>query len=387
MLGISNHHKKAVAVVDVGSGSVGMGVALVGSTGPAELILAERGVLSLEHRTPEHIASDVTGLLASVGGKVFTAYTSDLQKQYGRIRTAEVVIRAPWTRSASVSAESRFKEDVHITQQTIADLAQEALKKATEIEQSALLEANVVRVELNGYATANPTGKKAHSIAVRALVSDVDVHIRQMVSEHIQRLCGVQEPTIRSGTRAMLSMIREHSDISRSALILDLTGEATNVIVMRKGISVEHALIPVGTRSILERVAGNKLPDEIMGTIRMISSDECHSAACEEALTSLAHVENDLVKEFGEVFNTLVSTRRLPNDCLLVVHPDMAQWLAHFFGRIDFSQFTMTAQPLEVKILSIDDLKEGALAASGVPQDMGLLIVSALVNSEMQHKE
>ncbi|MDZ4227053.1 MAG: hypothetical protein U1D26_01090, partial [Patescibacteria group bacterium] len=85
---------------------------------------------------------------------------------------------------------------------------------------------------------------------------------------------------------------------------------------------------------------------------------------------------------FGECMAKCAETRRLPDRMVLFAHPDMAQWLARFFARIDFTQFTRTTKPFEVKTLESADLARCVEPVAGISPDIGITIAGTLVNIE-----
>ena len=76
--------------------------------------------------------------------------------------------------------------------------------------------------------------------------------------------------------------------------------------------------------------------------------------------------------------------RRLPNDLVLAVQPDLAPWLSQFFSRIDFTQFTKTAQPFEIQLLTPEKLNRLVAFDTGVLPDAAFAVGGALVNIEEQ---
>ena len=62
----------------------------------------------------------------------------------------------------------------------------------------------------------------------------------------------------------------------------------------------------------------------------------------------MAEAEPEFAKRFGGAFATLAAKRKLANTLVLFAHPDMAEWMRHFFSRLDFTQFTQTSQPFDV---------------------------------------
>ncbi len=85
---------------------------------------------------------------------------------------------------------------------------------------------------------------------------------------------------------------------------------------------------------------------------------------------------------FGETLGACAAARRLPTNLILCAHPDVAPWLSKFFSRIDFSQFTVTAQPFSVTVLDPALLAEIVRPEPGVVLDSGLAIGCGFVNIE-----
>ena len=96
----------------------------------------------------------------------------------------------------------------------------------------------------------------------------------------------------------------------------------------------------------------------------------------------MAKVEPELVRVFGEGMAVCAAQARLPNKLILITQPDMAPWLAKFFSRIDFTQFTLTTQPFSVETIAPADLSAWVTAARGVVLDTGVALSAALVNRE-----
>ncbi len=161
-----------------------------------------------------------------------------------------------------------------------------------------------------------------------------------------------------------------------------MASEGTNFVVIRDGITTDHATIPEGKNSILKRISGNGMTEETLTLLRLIARGECHDPACEAVQIAMAKAEPELVRAFGEVIAKLVMQQRLPNHLILATHEDLIPWLSSFFSRIDFAQFTTTTQPFAVTPLKPVDFAHLALPETGIQVDTGILIAAALVNIE-----
>ncbi|MBI2610399.1 hypothetical protein HYW60_00470 [Candidatus Kaiserbacteria bacterium] len=371
---------RTVAVADIGSSSVAVGIVRVVPHGGARVLVAERATLPVSERSLEATATGVISLLEETATKVLATYAGAAERPK-HVEAAYAVIHSPWTRSKTIRATLQLPEELRIERGMISNLAQEALQADAEYQHDKVLEAGVIRVELNGYPTLKPVGKRAHHVAASALLSECDPRIRAGVAEVLAKVFACPPPTLRSDTRALLSVTRESSTLPKEALIVNMTYEATNIVVVRKGIIAETALVAEGIGSILRRIAGEKMPEETLALIRLLALDQCDSDACEATKAAIARAEPELARIFGETFGHLSASRRLPNRLVLVAHEDLAGWLSRFFDRIDFAPFTVTTRPFLPVPLSLESIKELAVFenASG---DVSLGIAAALVNME-----
>lgn len=382
MLGLARKPRgKTVAVVDIGGGSAGVAILEIFRMAPMRVVVSERSVLPIGERAEEASVAGVVAELGKAAEKALAAYSAKRDKE-GTPHVSEVyaVVRAPWTRTKTVRAMSALPKETRVDNSMVAALAREAIQVDTEFDHATLLEASVVRVELNGYPTANPQGKEAKTIAVSVLLSDCRSDIRSAVAEALQRVFACPPPVFRSGVGALLWFLRENGLLVKDALIISMASNATSLVVVRKGVFVEIGHVLEGSWTIAHRIAGGKLPEEVFTLIRMLAKDECEGDACEAAKAAIARVEPDLVKVFGEAFVKMAASQRFPNTLILLVPQDLSEWLQHFFTRIDFAQFTITMQPLSPIIpeMGVDRTKtsEHTLAL-----DPGLAVACALVNT------
>lgn len=373
--------EKIVAVADIGSASAAVAILSISKDKPARVLAGGRSSLPVEERTRDAAATQIAERLTDAGEKAMHSYSA-LYKKPHPVEEVYCVIHAPWIRSLPQSASANFETDKKITAPMIADLAKQALASQKDVDYANLLEASVVRVELNGYPTAKPEGKSAHSLILSILVSECDPQLRAAAVSGLQHLFPHLKPKLRSSVRALLSALHELPGGGNDRLVVDITGEETSLVVIREGTVGKLQPVKLGTRAILKQLSPQGMPEEMYTLIRMVGHDQCTSAACDAIRAAMLHVEPELVRTFGEAMSACTTPRRLPNSLLLLVHPDMQQWLGKFFGRIDFAQFTETTQPFDVQVLAAKDLA-GALAPERqVVLDPSLALSAALVNTE-----
>lgn len=373
---------RAVAVADIGGGSAGVAIVEPSPGGPIKILASERSTLPFEERSADATIAGALSNLQEAAAKALAAYSARKDKTSSNIGSAYAVIRTPWANSRTIRSSKRFTEETVIEPQMIGELGQTALKEMGVAGQANVFETTVVRVELNGYPTARPKGKKAHEIAVSLLASACEPRIRTGVSDALTKAFGCPPPTLRSGTRALLSVLHESAVLPKDCFVVNMTSLGTSLVVVRKGVVGESATVAEGTHSILKRIGGDKLPEETLTLMRLLALDQCENESCEAIKTSIAKAEPELVKVFGEALGKISAPRRIPNSLVLAAPQDISPWLSQFLSRLDFSQFTVTTKPFSTRSLNSRDLDELITYAPGAKLDPGLSVASALVNIE-----
>ena len=370
--------EKVIAVADIGSGSAALAIVAVPKEGPVRILAAERRFLPLEERSPEAIVTAIGTHLLEAGNHVLAGH----RKNGGpEPESVYAIIRAPWMQSKTIGARATFPKPTRITSAMISKLAQQAMANENEFKAD-ILEAGVIRVEMNGYPTSEPEGKPCSELSVVALLSVCDPSLHKSVTNSLQQLFGGRRIIMRSGVHAILSVMRDTPDMPEDFLVVDMASEGTNFMVVRDNITTGHGISSEGKTTILKRISANGMIENTLTLLRLIARGECHDPACDALSTAMAKAEPELVRVFGEIIAKLVMRQRLPNHLILATHEDLVPWLTRLFSRIDFAQFTTTTQPFNVLALKPADFAHWVLSGENVRADTGILIAAALVNIE-----
>lgn len=361
---------KRIALFDIGSASVGFAVVELNGDDPARVVASKRAKLALSERTEGQRISGLRRLFDEEGPHFFAEVT---RRGFTDIEKGLVIVHAPLMQTRSAKASREFRAPQKITHDIIGSLAHQALTQPDGAHDDAaaeVFERTVIRVELNGYATAHPEGKVAEKIETTLVVSTMPAELKTMVRDGVGKLLPGRTLTVRSSLTLYSMLLRDIATRANDYTILDMTSVATACIGVRDGVVTQHAVIAAGTQTLLEVTAKESAvaPDEVFSLIRLATEDACETTQCEAIAKAVAKAERKLVRMFGEGFSTVVGERRLPNLLVVAVHPDLAVWARGFFDRLDFSQFTVTGRPFSVQVISAEGLERFATVdAEAVP--------------------
>lgn len=372
-------------VADIDTGSIGLAIVSVPKKGAAHIEAAVRTPLRLDEGTPEQILSATLQSLPETTQNLLTLFQDRKGTSASTPDEGYVIFHAPWVRAFGARVEGNLGAERVIEEDMIRSLSKEALKHMEGLDQSRFFEASVLRVDVNGYPTKKPEGKKASTVAVTALGCDIDTNTRRSVLEALSSVFPGRSWKERSAIRVAASVVSEEWLSKREYVFVDIASDGTDITVMRKNETTEHILAPEGVRTILKKVTPtNGLPEETLSLLSLIASDQCDDDACAPVRDALGKAEVDLAKIFGEAFAAVSKNRRLPNALVLSVHPALAPWFEHFFSRVDFGQFTATTEPFSVETLSPAHLSHTVSSVNEKEVDTALLLAAAALRGEKQ---
>lgn len=385
LFGIGTATKEALVVVDTDGGAIGLGIALSESKG-IRIVQAKRIRLPIETRSEEQAAIALSEVLKEHLPPLITAYAaSDHFAEGGPPKRVSVLLHAPWVQSETFVIEQQFEKPEQITAAAIREAGAAALSKQA-VAQGDIIESGIVRVEVNGYSTHHAAGKKGSSFGITILRSTCNARLKQLFDGVIGVILS-QPPQYVSMARAATTFIRQHGLRRRSYLLVDIGADGSLFATIKRDAITHHETLPVGVNTILKRLSGEKgLPDDILSLMRMVAGESCTDEACVALAQSLSAVEPELLKSYGEVLTKLAEKRRLPNSLVLFAPRDVALWLAHFFSRLDFSQFTTTMRPFSVEIFDSIQLPNVVQFDPGIERDNALALGAALFNNSFAVK-
>jgi hypothetical protein len=296
----------------------------------------------------------------------------------GRIQTTPIeavyiVLHAPFATSVMIASETHFERETRIQDATIAQMARGALAEAKR-DRTKLMEASVTRIELNGFPTNEPSGKYASHLKIVSLLSECDPELKREVEGELHKLFPAATPLWRSAVRACASFAHRSPLFGDDYFVLDMGADAAQLSSVRSG-ELDTRTISIGSSTVLAKIAGGRSATEMLGALRMLESGASSGESAESLQKEMARVEPELVKMLAEGIGQMAAVRRVANVLLLLTHRDLEPWLTRLLSRIDFSQFTITTLPFEVRTPRMFDV---------AGSDEGILTVGlALVNSEI----
>ena len=371
---------KAVLIADVDDASVGVAIVRVPKDGPLAILVSERKRLTIEDRTPEQRASGVLQLLDACTDSVLKTYhASDTKHSPAIPRDVYVIVRSAWSRFRTARAEEVLEKPRTVTKEYLSTLAKKALAESSDFDRANIIESGVLNVNVNGYRTDNPLGKKGVRVSVVAFESDIQAEIKRGITQTLGKYLPGRQPIIASGMRSMLTVLYDQMPNAHGYVVMEMGNIQSTCIVIHDDSVSGSGVVPEGLMTIAKRLSGAGIPEEIISQLRMLGTDICATDACKALKDLLARLEPELVKAFGDVFSAFALQKRMPNTIMLIAPTELTPWLQGFLSRIDFAQFTITLQPFTIELVSSYEVNV-RVDWKGLPADTGITTAAKYVH-------
>ncbi len=153
--------EKRYLVADVESGSIGLAIVSVPPKGIVRVEAAGRTSIQLDDASGEQALSSAIQALPNLATQVVSAYQRRKGVETVQPTEGYFFLHAPWVHAFGALVEGNLGSEKIIQEDMIRSLSREALKHMEGLDQSRFFEASVLRVDLDGYPTKKPEGKKA----------------------------------------------------------------------------------------------------------------------------------------------------------------------------------------------------------------------------------
>lgn len=336
-----------VALFDIGSGSVGVALAEVES-GCAEIRYHKRLPIAIAERpTFEQLSKSMFGTLADLAlllqNKGIARLGGAGEKERG-IDTILCVFAAPWYTSktdlVTVRNKSPFAVTRSIIENILADTARDFAGEERKDERFRrgirLIEQSVIETALNGYVVSNPYQKKVQQLDTTIFMSAIPSNVYAKVRSVLGQVFNARRTVCHSFPLVAFSVVRNLFPSSNDFLLVDVTGEVTDITVVRDNVIHEHALVPMGKNALLREIARllKTVPEEAQSLVKLHLEGASSLSRKDQGETytaieqALLKAENEWKKAFEKALQALSREKALPFEVYLSADSSVDEWFA-----------------------------------------------------------
>jgi hypothetical protein len=316
-----NGDKKATGVmlIDVGSGSVGGAVAVFEHGQKPKVVFTAQSQLPIETRiTNKHILPAMVSSLENVIDDltkkgVGLAHSSDGKS----VSLSRIVLNfsSPWHVATTRTIHFKFEKKFLIHHSFLEDiLSHEARNFLDSIskdekddekfnhEKFLIAEQELSKIFINGYPVLNPLNKEAEEFELAVFFSALPNNVIKAVERH----CGKNFPSIRpdfhTSAAVHAKVLRKIFPSEESFFIAHISGETTDISVIKKGVITEIASFPLGRNFIVRRLVEDipgVTPAIALSMLKVNAEGNTNAKLSEKLRSTLEQAETDWVQLFA----------------------------------------------------------------------------------------
>ncbi len=356
-----------VAVFDISSGSVGGAHALVrkdetpdinkvlllaqkrfNSPLQTELTISrfvndtlrniERVAFDLQKETPHHIPDFVQIVLASPW------YTSQTRKIFYDKNTE-------FTCTEKLVKEIISKEVNHILiheKETFGDLGNEYV----------IVEKQISKIKINGYATDDPYGKKCKNIELYLNITVAPKKILDDFKSAIERIYKIKKIHFTTSAYTTHIAMRENSDVSDNSVAIDVGEEITDIAFIKDGVFLHQYSFPVGTYELYRKVAKNtqSTHDESVSLLEAYKSGTLNEKNNLKINQSLMDFMEDWQNEIRKVVDSNTYGFVLSKDWYVVIEKNFEFLVKDKIENDEYLRYKANSK-IKVDVVTEDEIK------------------------------
>lgn len=371
----SQKKERLVAIFDIGSGSVGGAIVRIPTLnkGIPTIIKSVRSEIKSRGDSNSDFSVFMKDMISALSLTVDSLY----KEKVGAPDEIYCVMASPWylseTRVIKLSKEKSFTFTKRLAdeliQKEILNLKETYQKKYNNTDSTPeLIEQHTMAVFLNGYVVSDPIGKKCQSLEMNMVISLASKSCLNKMREVFSNTFHHTKVSFSSFTVATYLAIRDKYIIPDSYLLIDISGEVTDVGIVTKGVLKSVLSFPFGKKTFFKYMC-TKLEIELRDAkelFKLYSQNNLSSQFKEKVVPLFNSIENSWGEAFAQCISTLPRTLVLPSNVFLTADNDIKGWFAEALRNEENIQSKDSNHKYTVvtldgpEFLNMCDIKEGS---------------------------
>lgn len=360
-------HTRYGVAIDIESGSVGIAIVAWGTGTSQKVIWNARTVMPLRKKITERearanvcsVLHDAVRMCGSMGLQALAHHDPS-----ARVATISVSIAAPWSQTVTQTITITRDRPFTITTTVLKEAARKAERATAEAlgrdqhaaEHVSILESTLIALSANGYTIENPLGIHSKSLTATIAVEIADKELMEAITDDMERTFPRVPVRTQTYMHMLYASLRSMRLDTTHACLIDVTGEATEIGIVRENILTHVSHTPYGVDSLSRAVADllNIPLGEALAHLRSGAEIMTKGAALDDVMSLYR-------TNLGELFGRVGGTLALPRTIFLHTDTGADTFLSSQIGQ---AARELTGQIHKVQIVTghYFDLKEPAIS-------------------------
>ena len=272
---------------------------------------------------------------------------------------------SPWFISQTKTIRIEKTSPFLVTKEFLSDILQKEEEEFEKANISAddrvdknnspqVIERKLINVKLNGYKTQNPFGKKATIIELSLFLSLAESSVLQKIEELASKHFHIKEFIFHSFTLISFSAVRDMYERVSNFLLLDITGEVTDVSLIKSGSILKTMSFPLGRNSLIRQISeALKISGEESNSLMRLFLKDSLNKSQSKVLSGVINDSKMLWSgEFQKSLAELSNASSVPTTIFFTADDDVASLYSEAIRSEEFVQHSITEGLFVVSIIN-----------------------------------
>lgn len=343
--GTKNKKAEGAILIDIGSGSVGGAAVVFAQDNKPKIFFETSEPFPVQSKmNNRRLLPSMKTSLTKVIETASKQWVSKLTDEAGRkvpIKRIICTFSSPWHVSTTKTLHFKFEKSFVISTSFINDVVsyesnnftskiiKENLNQSINQEQkSVIAEQETLQTFVNGYPVSYPIDMKANEFEIALFMSAFP---DQLVNS-VENICGKYfpgiHPDLNSGTGVYFHVLKELFPNEASFIIVHISGETTDISVIKKEVITETVSFPLGRNFIIRRLmheAPGVTPGVAISMIKVNSEGISTTKLSEKLNKIVSEAEEDWIELFSNSIHDFSKDFFLPTKVFILAGDSSAK--------------------------------------------------------------
>ncbi|MDB5189881.1 MAG: hypothetical protein JWN49_207 [Parcubacteria group bacterium] len=341
--------RSSVVVIDIGSSSVAG--AYVHYTDKELPIIYYTIRMPIVPGEGEDIQTAMLRTLTAMGTELIEKGAPALRRETGSgsVDSVLVSVSAPWqetkVRTQAIHPDKPFTFTSRMLSEVVSSSANLEAGRVSTGE-------SVIATILNGYEIPNPIGKRATRAEVVILSSTLEASVIDEIRTRVRKWYHTHEITFVAFAPATYTVLRDLYPHEKDFLILDVSGEGTDLAFVKAGLLVDVGTLPKGIHQLLDATRGAERMtiDEESGNARVPSEQPGYISPDRNArfVIRTEAVKKEWLTGLTDLFKQFAQNHALPRTLFLLADPNARDYLRRSLDTDALHSLWLSDEPLSL---------------------------------------
>lgn len=400
MFSLTNSNQAEVVIlIDVGNGTTTGAIAVFKKNEkPTYVYVAKRFFIVTEKVDPARLETEMNLLL----DEMLTMLTQKgFEHKYWlsnkkKINKVLISFSSPWYTSKTKSIHLQNEKEFVITNDFLDNimknevtLLKKELNSENSLETYEVIEKSIVHSKINGYILDSSIGKSTKSFDASLYMSFVGEKFINDVLKTIYKHTHINEKDIIINTFPLISftVIRDLFAENPDFMIVDITGEVTDITLVRGDIILDTVSIPSGRNFILRQISktfnySNEIAESTLRLHTAKKLDETQTTKMTEIVDS---IEKEWLIYFENALIELSPDMNLPNNIFLTADTDTASLYMDFLNKGKSDATSIYRRNIKITHIDLDKTSSFYNNISGYLLDEFVVLLGLFYKKISEH--